>query len=131
MNLWGRKCSPRPTPPPSWLLPPNVYFLRCLKSFVDSLMTGNILFNCFWRDRPCIKICLGGHSSLNDCMRIIFFPISPMKSKALKNIICSHHLPNILKSTLCVCAQLCPTLFDPIECSPPGSFVHGIFQARS
>ena len=21
MNLWGRKCSPRPTPPPSWLLP--------------------------------------------------------------------------------------------------------------
>ena len=22
MNLWGRKCSPRPTPPPSWLLPP-------------------------------------------------------------------------------------------------------------
>ena len=23
MNLWGRKCSPRPTPPPSWLLRPN------------------------------------------------------------------------------------------------------------
>ena len=21
MNLWGRKCSPHPTPPPSWLLP--------------------------------------------------------------------------------------------------------------
>ena len=21
MNLWGRKCSPRPTPSPSWLLP--------------------------------------------------------------------------------------------------------------
>ena len=21
MNLWGRKCSPRPTPPPSWLSP--------------------------------------------------------------------------------------------------------------
>ena len=20
MNLWGRKCFPRPTPPPSWLL---------------------------------------------------------------------------------------------------------------
>ena len=25
MNLWGRKCSPRPTPPPSWLLPPRSY----------------------------------------------------------------------------------------------------------
>jgi len=27
-------------------------------------------------------------------------------------------------------AQLCPTLRDPIDCSPPGSSVHGIFQAR-
>ena len=27
-------------------------------------------------------------------------------------------------------AQLCPTLIDPKDCSPPGSSVHGIFQAR-
>ena len=27
-------------------------------------------------------------------------------------------------------AQLCLTLCDPIECSPPGSSIHGIFQAR-
>ena len=27
-------------------------------------------------------------------------------------------------------AQLCPTLRDPMDCSPPGSSVHGIFQAR-
>ena len=26
-------------------------------------------------------------------------------------------------------AQLCPTLCDPMDCSPPGSSVHGIFQA--
>jgi len=26
--------------------------------------------------------------------------------------------------------QLCPTLCDPIDGSPPGSSVHGIFQAR-
>ena len=26
--------------------------------------------------------------------------------------------------------QLCPTLWDPMECSLPGSSVHGIFQAR-
>ena len=26
--------------------------------------------------------------------------------------------------------QLCPTLWDPMDCSPPGSSVHGIFQAR-
>ena len=26
--------------------------------------------------------------------------------------------------------QSCPTLSDPMECSPPGSSIHGIFQAR-
>ena len=27
-------------------------------------------------------------------------------------------------------AQSCPTLHNPMDCSPPGSSVHGIFQAR-
>ena len=27
--------------------------------------------------------------------------------------------------------QSCPTLWDPIDRSPPGSFVHGTFQARA
>ena len=33
---------------------------------------------------------------------------------------------------LCVCSvlQLCLTLWDPMACSPPGSSVHGISQAR-
>ena len=26
--------------------------------------------------------------------------------------------------------QACPTLSDPMDCSPPGSSIHGIFQAR-
>ena len=26
--------------------------------------------------------------------------------------------------------QSCPTLHDPMDCSPPGSSVHGIFQAK-
>ena len=25
-------------------------------------------------------------------------------------------------------AQSCPTLCDPVDCSPPGSCIHGIFQ---
>ena len=35
---------------------------------------------------------------------------------------------------VCVCVmkvvQSCPTLCDPLDCSLPGSFVHGILQAR-
>ena len=34
---------------------------------------------------------------------------------------------------MCVCAklsQLCPTLCNPMNCSPPGSSVHGILQTR-
>ena len=27
--------------------------------------------------------------------------------------------------------QSCPTLCDPMDCSPPGSSAHGIFQART
>ena len=27
-------------------------------------------------------------------------------------------------------AQSCPTLCDPMDCSLPGSSIHGIFQAR-
>ena len=26
--------------------------------------------------------------------------------------------------------QSCPTLSNPMDCSPPGSSIHGIFQAR-
>ena len=32
--------------------------------------------------------------------------------------------------SVCLCAQLCLPLCDPMDYSPPGSSVHGIFQAR-
>ena len=31
---------------------------------------------------------------------------------------------------VCECAQSCLTLCNPINCSPPGSSIHGILQAR-
>ena len=31
---------------------------------------------------------------------------------------------------VCSVPQLCPTLCDPMDCSPPGFSVHGISQAR-
>ena len=35
-----------------------------------------------------------------------------------------------LKVKKVLVAQLCPILCDPVNCSPPGFFVHGILQAR-
>ena len=32
--------------------------------------------------------------------------------------------------SVCSVAQWCPTLWDPLDCSPPGSSVRGILQAR-
>ena len=36
-----------------------------------------------------------------------------------------------LSMRCCSVVQSCPTLCDPLECSPPGSSVHGILQART
>ena len=35
-----------------------------------------------------------------------------------------------LKTTYVLVSQSCPTVCDPKDCSPPGSSVHGILQAR-
>ena len=34
-------------------------------------------------------------------------------------------------ASLCLVTQLCLTLCDPMDCSLPGSSVHGILQART
>ena len=46
------------------------------------------------------------------------------------------HVSPVLHVLICLCvfrmnvfAQSCPTLCDPMDCSPPGSSVYGIFQA--
>ena len=42
----------------------------------------------------------------------------------------SFHSQVFICIVLCVHAQLCPTLHYPMDCSPPGSCVHGILQSR-
>ena len=43
---------------------------------------------------------------------------------------CHFHLQCMKLKSESEIAQLCPTLSDHMDCSPPGSSVHGIFQAR-
>ena len=61
----------------------------------------------FSRDLPN----LGWNPGLLHCRRILY-PLSHQKER--KKVV----------------AQSCLTLCDPMDCSPPGSFIHGILQAR-
>jgi len=59
--------------------------------------------------------------------------IKPASSPTLPKlcpILPNMHLQDFLSVRLCVHAQSFLTLRDPTDCSPPGSSVHGIFQAR-
>ena len=38
-------------------------------------------------------------------------------------------IDNIFAAAAAKSLQLCPTLCDPMDCSLPGSSIHGIFQA--
>ena len=47
-------------------------------------------------------------------------------AETLPNWFCSERIWKLHAKSL----QLCPSLWDPVDCSPPGSSVHGILQAR-
>ena len=51
-------------------------------------------------------------------------------SKYMTPSICIHFESKYMLGLVCVLvAQACPTLCNPMDCSPPGSSVHGILQA--
>ena len=58
--------------------------------------------------------------------------ISPILSQCFQNTvcICVCVCRGGLEGAVCSVTQLCLTACDPMDCSPPGSSVHGIFQAR-
>ena len=55
---------------------------------------------------------------------ILEFIVFSLQSKYLT------FLPSIYNKSESEVAPSCPTLSDPMDCGPPGSSVHGIFQAR-
>ena len=56
---------------------------------------------------------------------------TPLKrrSSSRSGIVAVQYYINYVQQ-MCVCAQSCPILCDPMDCSPSGSSVHGISQAR-
>ena len=53
-----------------------------------------------------------------------------LKSSATFSTVYNVIILNLWFFTVCVFTQLCLTLYDTTNCSPPGSSVHRIFQAR-
>ena len=67
------------------------------------------------------------------CFEITVIPL-PKIMKQMKHLSTEHVSSTILRScdlvVVVLIAQSCPTLCDPMDCHPPGSSVHEIFQAR-
>ena len=64
------------------------------------------------------------------CRTSSFFP-SALKDKRKKKSTFEKCYAKIkTRRVKVLVAQLCPTFCDPTDCSPPGSSVHGILQAR-
>ena len=73
-------------------------------------------------------------SNLSLCMRK--HPTHPKGGASCRITVCVCVCVCVCVRARTVVAHSCPTLFDPMDwglfcsCSPPGSFVHGILQAR-
>ena len=78
------------------------------------------------------KISFHSNPKVRQCQRMLKLPhnCTHLSSVRFSRSVVSNSLrPHELKSESEV-TQSCPTLSDPLDCSLPGSSVHGIFQAR-
>ena len=71
------------------------------------------------------------HLSHSPLRMLQFPPSSLFASISNISIMNTDYLINCVPATACAKSlQSCLTLCNPMDCSPPGSSVHGIFQAR-
>ena len=66
------------------------------------------------------------------CPAITLRFVEKVSNTMISNMETVHVLPSTFLSWFrgCCCVQSCSTLCDPRDCSPPGSSICGIFQAR-
>ena len=67
-------------------------------------------------------------SAENRKMEGFFFFLNLLINAGLEQYLV--HIKHSINCFHCLVPQSCPTLCDPIDCSLPGSSVHGIFQVR-
>ena len=112
-----------------------MFFLLCVSSGDEFPwhVEGSVLnMTCSWKvfqvhyilyiDMPYV-LCI--HQEASTRMSVTSLLVKNWKLKCL--------ISGWLRVYVCVCsvAQLCPTLCNPTDCSPPGSCVHGIFPGKN
>ena len=78
-----------------------------------------------------IKLALYESTCIYVCVCILYIRYAYPPTSIHMHTLTNAYIFRIKGNKSCVlCAQSCPTLCDPMDCSLPGSSVHGIFQAR-
>ena len=62
-------------------------------------------------------------------MRLRKAEVGQMFFSMTTNRKCSHKVKRLRVTSSCSVVSVCPTLWDPMDCSSPSSSVHGILQA--
>ena len=122
------------------LVPPFRSSLPLLPSFSSWAVTGQGQHSTY-RNQGCACLAPALAVSLRDAglcnpQRLCRASERPKKRESLKRNWNDYQrqLSTLLyfyrRKCVCTVAQSCLTLWDPLDCSPPGSSVHGILQAR-
>ena len=95
----------------------NIFYLKILLN----------IFGCFCKKRALLTLT----NSVRPHRRQPTRPRCPWDSLGKNTGVGCHFLLQCMKvKSESEVAQSCPTLSNPMDCSPPGSSFHGIFQAR-
>ena len=90
-----------------------------------------LLLSCFSRVRLCATPEMAAHQAPPSPETAAHQPPRPWDSPGKNTGVGCHFLLQCMKvKSESEVAQSCPTLRYPMDCSPSGSSVHGIFQAR-
>ena len=100
---------------PHWFV---VHMLICY--FLD------FVFSKSWRNISLIVACSLWWQNIELCWKPCF--LREVVSQAIDLSLAQIKL--LLQLCVCLVPQLCLTLWDPMDCSPPGTSVHGISQVR-
>ena len=99
-----------------------------LKSYLTHVLFGTILFDLCC---CCCSVASVASDSVRPGRQQPTRLIRPWGSSGKNTGVGCHFLLQCMKvKSESEVAQSCPTLLDPMNCSLPGSSVHGIFQAR-